>query len=159
MFFNEIFFSYYKIINHLMHNQTNKRLDFSNKIVLVTGGTGALGRAITRSFILRGLLIHDYVALGLAGFIGFASNSWLIASLFTYTAENFPTSIRSIASGAVEGLGSALAAIGPIIFVLLHPYGFLSIMTDLASFLSVAAAVIILLGNRSVGISLEQLNK
>ncbi|MGA7900045.1 MAG: hypothetical protein WCA39_14415 [Nitrososphaeraceae archaeon] len=111
------------------------------------------------AFILRGLLIHDYVALGLAGFIGFASNSWLIASLFTYTAENFPTSIRSIDSGAVEGLGSALAAIGPIIFVLLHPYGFLSIMTDLAFFLSVAAAVIILLGNRSVGISLEQLNK
>lgn len=111
------------------------------------------------AFILRGLLIHDYVALALAGFIGFASNSWLIASLFTYTAENFPTSIRSIASGAVEGLGSALAAIGPIIFVLLHPYGFLSIMTGLASFLFVAAAVIILLGNRSVGISLEQLNK
>ena len=111
------------------------------------------------AFILRGLLVHDYIGLGLAGFIGFASNSWLIASLFTYTAENFPTNIRSIASGAVEGLGSALAAIGPIIFVLLHPFGFLSVMTGLASFLFVAAAVIILLGNRSVGISLEQLNK
>ena len=111
------------------------------------------------AFILRGLLVHDYIGLGLASFIGFASNSWLIASLFTYTAENFPTNIRSIASGAVEGLGSALAAIGPIIFVLLHPFGFLSVMTGLASFLFVAAAVIILLGNRSVGISLEQLNK
>ena len=40
MFFNEIFFSYYKIMDHLMHNQTNKRLDFSNKIVLVTGEPG-----------------------------------------------------------------------------------------------------------------------
>ena len=46
------------------------------------------------AFILRGLLVHDYIGLGLAGFIGFASNSWLIASLFTYTAENFPTNIR-----------------------------------------------------------------
>ena len=89
------------------------------------------------AFILRGLLVHDYIGLGLAGFIGFASNSWLIASLFTYTAENFPTNIRSIASGAVEGIGSALAAIGPIIFVLLHPFGFLSVMTGLASFLFV----------------------
>ena len=108
------------------------------------------------AFILRGLFVHDYIALGLAGFIGFASNSWLIASLFTYTAENFPTKIRLIASGAVEGLGSALAAIGPIIFILLHPFGFLSVMTGLASFLFVAAAIVILLGNRSVGISLEQ---
>jgi MFS transporter, putative metabolite:H+ symporter len=111
------------------------------------------------AFILRGLFVHDYIALGLASFIGFASNSWLIASLFTYTAENFPTKIRSIASGAVEGLGSALAAIGPVIFILLHPFGFLSVMTGLASFLFVAAAIVILLGNRSVGISLEQLNK
>ena len=46
------------------------------------------------AFILRGLLIHDYVALAVVGFIGFASNSWLLACLFTYTAENFPT--RSI---------------------------------------------------------------
>ena len=62
MFFNEIFFSYYKIINHLMHNQTNKRLDFSNKIVLVTGGTGALGRAITRSFIeCNAQVISSYI--------------------------------------------------------------------------------------------------
>ena len=111
------------------------------------------------AFILRGLVVHDYIGLGLASFIGFASNSWLIASLFTYTAENFPTKIRSIASGAVEGLGSALAAIGPVIFILLHPFGFLSVMTGLASFLFVAAAIVILLGNRSVGISLEQLNK
>jgi NAD(P)-dependent dehydrogenase (short-subunit alcohol dehydrogenase family) len=45
-----------------MHNQTNKRLDFSNKIVLVTGGTGALGRAITRSFIeCNAKVISSYI--------------------------------------------------------------------------------------------------
>jgi MFS family permease len=110
------------------------------------------------SFILRGILIHDYLALGIAGFIGFAANSWVLACLFTYTAENFPTRIRSIASGAAEGLGSALAAIGPIIFVLLRPFGFLNVMIGLAAFLFAAAAVITLFGNRSVGISLEQLS-
>ncbi|HEY7080644.1 MAG TPA: MFS transporter [Nitrososphaeraceae archaeon] len=111
------------------------------------------------AFVLRGLLIQDYVVLGIAGFIGFAANAWVLACLFTYTAENFPTRIRSIASGAAEGLGSALAAIGPIIFVLLRPFGFLNVMIGLASFLLAAAAVIILFGNRSVGMSLEQLNK
>jgi MFS transporter, putative metabolite:H+ symporter len=111
------------------------------------------------AFILRGLFIQDYAALAAAGFIGFASYSWLSACLFTYTAENFPTRIRSIASGAVEGLGSALATVGPIVFVLLHPFGFLNVMIGLASFLFVAAAAIIFLGSRSVGISLEQLGE
>jgi hypothetical protein len=76
------------------------------------------------AFILRGQFIQDYAALAAAGFIGFASNSWLTACLFTYTAENFPTHIRSIASGAVERLGSALATVGPIVCVLHQPFGF-----------------------------------
>jgi len=111
------------------------------------------------AFILHRLLIHDYVALAAAGFIGFAANSCLTACLFDYTAENFPTRLRSMASGTVEGAGSSLSTLGPIILVLRHPFGFLKMMIGLASFLFVAAAVIILLGKRSVGVSLEQLNK
>src|SRR6185437_2497553 len=111
------------------------------------------------AFIFRGVLIHNYIALFLAGFVGFASNSWLLACLFTYTAENFPTRIRSIASGAVEGIGSGLATVGPIVFVMLQPFGFLNVMLGLAAFLFVAAALVILFGRRSVGISLEQLNE
>ena len=35
-----------------MSNQTgNNRYNFSNKIVLVTGGTGALGSSITKAFL------------------------------------------------------------------------------------------------------------
>ena len=34
-----------------MANQNRNRHDFSNKIVLVTGGTGALGRYITKAFL------------------------------------------------------------------------------------------------------------
>jgi hypothetical protein len=75
----------------------------------LTGSGLVAGLIMGIAFILRGLFIQDYAALAAAGFIGFAANSWLTACLFTYTAENFPTRIRSIASGTVEGLGSALA--------------------------------------------------
>jgi putative MFS transporter len=116
------------------------------------------GVVMAITFIVRGLLVHDYIALAAASFIGFAANSWLTACLFTYTAENFPTRIRSRASGGIEGLGSGLSTLGPVIFVLLQPFGFLNIMVGLASFLFVAAIAIVFFGRRSVGISLEQLN-
>jgi MFS transporter, putative metabolite:H+ symporter len=110
------------------------------------------------SFIIRGLILHDYFILAAASFVGFAANSWLTACLFTYTAENFPTRIRSIASGGAEGLGSGFSTFGPIFFVLLQPFGFFYIMVGLASFLFVAAIVVVSFGRRSVGMSLEQLN-
>jgi NAD(P)-dependent dehydrogenase (short-subunit alcohol dehydrogenase family) len=47
-----------------MKAEANNRLkyDFSNRIVLVTGGTGALGRAITKTFISSGAtVISSYV--------------------------------------------------------------------------------------------------
>ena len=109
--------------------------------------------AITINLLLTMLLWPQ------AGFIGFASNSWLAACLFTYTAENFPTRIRSIASGGVEGMGSGLSTVGPIIFVLLHPFGFINAMLGLSFFLFAAAAIITLSGTHSTGISLEHLNK
>jgi hypothetical protein len=58
----------------------------------------------------------------------------------------------------VEGIGSGLSTVGPIIFVLLLPFGFHNVMIGLATFLFFAAIAIILFGNRSVGISLEQIN-
>lgn len=116
------------------------------------------GVVMAISFIIRGLIVHDYVVLAATSFVGFAANSWLTACLFTYTAENFPTRIRSIASGGVEGLGSGFSTLGPIIFVLLQPFGFFNIMVGLASFLFVAAIAVVFFGRRSVGISLEQLN-
>lgn len=40
------------------------------------------------TFILRGLLIEDYTALAVSGFIGFAANSWLTAlPLYIYYRE------------------------------------------------------------------------
>jgi NAD(P)-dependent dehydrogenase (short-subunit alcohol dehydrogenase family) len=45
-----------------MGDQNNNRHDFSNKIVLVTGGTGALGRSITNAFLeSNATVISSYV--------------------------------------------------------------------------------------------------
>lgn len=46
-----------------MTNQKIPRHDFSNKIVLVTGGTGALGRSITQAFVeSNATVISTYVS-------------------------------------------------------------------------------------------------
>lgn len=45
-----------------MNNQNNNRHDFSNKIVLVTGGTGALGSSITNAFLQsKATVISSYI--------------------------------------------------------------------------------------------------
>jgi NAD(P)-dependent dehydrogenase (short-subunit alcohol dehydrogenase family) len=45
-----------------MENQNSAKHDFSNRIVLVTGGTGALGRAITRAFVeSNAMVVSSYV--------------------------------------------------------------------------------------------------
>jgi putative MFS transporter len=111
------------------------------------------------SFILRGFLIESYNGLVGAGFIAFASNAWLISSLLAYTSESFPTKIRSFGSGIVEGISRGLAALGPIVFVLLQPYGFLSVMIAISLFSLIAVVMIMLFGLRTRGKSLEELNR
>jgi len=50
------------IILFIVENRNNPRYDFSNRTVLVTGGTGALGRAITSAFIrCNAEVISSYV--------------------------------------------------------------------------------------------------
>ena len=45
-----------------MPNLNNNKHDFCNKIVLVTGGTGALGSAITKAFLeSNATVISSYV--------------------------------------------------------------------------------------------------
>jgi MFS transporter, putative metabolite:H+ symporter len=111
------------------------------------------------SFILRGFLIDNYNGLVAAGFIAFASNAWLISSLLAYTSESFPTKIRSFGSGIVEGISRGIAAVGPIVFVLLQPYGFLNLMVAISLFSLIAVVMIMLFGLRTRGKSLEELNR
>jgi MFS transporter, putative metabolite:H+ symporter len=111
------------------------------------------------AFILRGFLIDSYNGLVCAGFIAFASNAWLISSLLAYTSESFPTKIRSFGSGIVEGISRGLAALGPIVFVLLQPYGFLNVMVAISLFSLIAAVLIMLFGLHTRGKSLEEISK
>jgi MFS family permease len=110
------------------------------------------------AFILRGLLIDNYNGLVVAGFIAFASNAWLISSLLAYTSESFPTKVRSSSSGIVEGISRGLAALGPILFVLFQPSGFLNLMIVIASFSLIASVIITIYGSKTRGKSLEEIS-
>lgn len=110
------------------------------------------------AFILRGIFIHDYVGLVISSFIAYGSNAWMISNLLTYTAENFPTEIRSTCSGIVEGAGRLIATIGPFVFIILVTFGFFNLMVGLSSFSFVAAIVVLLLGRKTLNLSLEKLS-
>jgi MFS transporter, putative metabolite:H+ symporter len=117
----------------------------------------AAGVIMAIGFIMRGFLVGEYGSLVVSGFIAFASNAWLVSNLYTYTAESFPTKMRSFGAGVVEGSGRALSALGPFIFVVLQPFGFLNLMTGISLF-SFAAAAVVLAGPLTRGRSLENLN-
>ena len=85
------------------------------------------------AFILRGIFIQDYLGLIISSFMAFGANAWLISNLLTYTAENFPTEIRSTCSGIVEGAGRLIATVGPFVFIMLVTFGFFNLMVGLAS--------------------------
>ncbi|HEX6067883.1 MAG TPA: MFS transporter [Nitrososphaera sp.] len=110
-------------------------------------------------FILRGFLVHDYGGLVFAGFVAFFANAWLITSLLAYTAENFPTRIRSSATGIVEGSSRGIAAIAPFIFVMLQPQGFMIVMAGIAIFSFIASGVILAFGRKTRDQSLEKLTE
>ncbi|HVX02808.1 MAG TPA: hypothetical protein VHA09_06610, partial [Nitrososphaera sp.] len=108
-------------------------------------------------FLLRGALVDDFGGLVLAGFIAFFANAWVITALLTYTAENFPTRVRSSATGMVEGSSRGIAAIAPLVFVALEPAGFMSLMATISVFSFVGAAVMLAFGIKTRGRPLEKL--
>lgn len=110
------------------------------------------------AFILRGIFIQDYLGLVISSFMAFGANAWMISNLLTYTAENFPTEIRSTCSGIVEGAGRLIATVGPFVFIMLVTFGFFNLMVGLAAFSFVAAIVVLLLGRNTLNLSLERLN-
>ncbi len=116
------------------------------------------GAGMSIGFILRGLLVQDYGGLVAAGFVAFFSNAWLITSLLAYTAENFPTRIRSSATGLVEGSSRGIAAIAPFIFVALQPLGFMTVMAGISVFSFIGAGAMLAFGIKTRGQSLEKLS-
>jgi putative MFS transporter len=108
-------------------------------------------------FLLRGLLINDFNGLVYAGFVAFFSNAWLVTSLLAYTAENFPTQIRSSATGIVEGVSRGIGSIGPFVFIMLAPFGFFATMAGISAFSLISAGIIAGFGIRTKSKSLEML--
>lgn len=113
--------------------------------------------ALGLGYVLRGLFVSDFTGLVLAGFVAFFANAWVVTALLAYTAENFPTRIRSSAAGIVEGSSRGIAATSPFIFLALYGYGFLATMVGIAAFSFVAVGVTIAFGKRTRGQSLEML--
>lgn len=109
-------------------------------------------------FILRGLLVDDFAGLVVAGFVSFLGNAWVVTAMLTYTSENFPTRIRSSATGIVEGSGRIIAATAPFVLVALQPQGFMATMTGIALFSFVAVGVVLAFGIKAKGQALEKLN-
>ena len=110
------------------------------------------------AFVLRGIFIQDYVGLVISSFMAFGANAWMVSNLITYTAENFPTQIRSTCSGIVEGLGRLIAPIGPFIFIMLVTLGFFNLMVGLSLFSFVAGILVLLLGRNTLNLSLEKVS-
>jgi MFS family permease len=117
----------------------------------------AASAILSVGFILLGLLVADFNGLVLAGFIAFFANAWVVTALLTYTAENFPTRIRSSATGIVEGSSRGLAAISPFIFVALQPQGFMTVMMGIAAFSFIGAGAMLAFGMKTKGQPLEKL--
>jgi putative MFS transporter len=110
------------------------------------------------AFVLRGIFIQDYAGLVISSFMAFGANAWMISNLITYTAENFPTQIRSTCSGIVEGLGRLIATIGPFVFIMLVTLGFFNLMVGLSLFSFVAGILVLLLGRNTLNLSLEKVS-
>lgn len=115
--------------------------------------------AMALGFILRGVWAGDFAGQTAAGFVAFASTAWLLTNLYTYTAESFPTRVRSFGTGMAEGSGRALSSLGPLIFVMLQPYGFFNLMAGLSLFAIAAACIVTLAGPLTRGRALESLNE
>jgi MFS family permease len=109
-------------------------------------------------FVLRGLLVNDFAGLVFAGFVSFLGNAWVVTAMLTYTSENFPTRIRSSATGIVEGSGRIIAAIAPFVLIALQPQGFMATMTGIAFFSFVAVGVVLAFGIKARGQALEKLS-
>ena len=75
------------------------------------------------------------------------------------TFKNKPVMLRVLfSSRIVEGISRGLAALGPILFVLFQPLGFLNLMIVIASFSMIATIIITIYGSKTRGKSLEEIS-
>ncbi|GAA0465594.1 MFS transporter [Streptomyces olivaceiscleroticus] len=99
---------------------------------------------------------HATLLVSAAFLAAFTSGS--AAVYYTYTAELYPTAIRTTGMGAASAVGRVGAIAAPIaIGYAYESVGFTNVFLALVGALAVAVAVIVVFGEKTAGRSLEQL--
>jgi putative MFS transporter len=102
--------------------------------------------------------MQSLVPLTIVGFIVSSCNMALGFSLFSYTAESYPTRMRNTATGFHNGLARlSVSASQPLIPIIHQLYGFMGIFTSVAILFFLPLIPLILWGKRTSGKSLEEI--
>ncbi len=134
---------------------------FLNSLVSDMGGRklpiAVLGiLAAVTALIFGGM--KSLILLTIFGFIVTALTMALNFTLFSYTAESYPTRMRNTATGFHNGLARlSVSASQPLIPVIHASYGFIGIFTSVAFLFFLPVIPLLIWGQRTGGKSLEEI--
>jgi MFS transporter, putative metabolite:H+ symporter len=115
---------------------------------MLLGGVSALGLAFSQSDI-------QIVFAGIC--LSFFMNG-TYAGVYAYTAEVFPTAVRTTGAGLASAIGRIGAIISPILVGYLYPnFGFTGVFGTTTSVLLLGALAVVLMGVPTQGRSLEDI--
>ncbi|GIQ78745.1 MFS transporter [Bradyrhizobium sp. RD5-C2] len=128
----------------------NERIGRQSTIAtyMILGGASALGLAFAASdgqIMTAGLLLSFFM-------------NGTYAGVYAYTAEVFPTAIRTTGAGLASAIGRIGAIIAPILVGYLYPnFGFAGVFGVTTSVLLIGAVTVLLMGVPTRGRSLEDI--
>jgi MFS transporter, putative metabolite:H+ symporter len=115
---------------------------------MVLGGVSALGLAFAQSdqhIMLAGILLSFFM-------------NGTYAGVYAYTAEVFPTAVRTTGAGLASAIGRIGAIVSPILVGYLYPnFGFAGVFGLTTSVLLLGALTVVLMGVPTRGRSLEEI--
>jgi putative MFS transporter len=115
---------------------------------MVLGGASALGLAFAQSdqhIMVAGILLSFFM-------------NGTYAGVYAYTAEVFPTAVRTTGAGLASAIGRIGAIVSPILVGYLYPnFGFAGVFGLTTSVLLLGALTVVLMGVPTRGRSLEEI--
>ena len=115
---------------------------------MLLGGASALGLAFSSSneqIMLAGICMSFFM-------------NGTYAGVYAYTAEVFPTAVRTTGAGLASAIGRVGAIVSPILVGYLYPnFGFMGVFGITTIVLLLGAAVVVLMGVPTRGRSLEEI--